>query len=213
MAKIFLGIDPGLTNTALVYFDEQGQYLGLEMIRVALTPKIKKAIPQKGARVNYKLRTIFTRVSGCLEQLMVETGVAPEDISVSLEGFWYKPAIKGKNGFRQANNYVFETVAGITATKCALMNKNISFVEIMPVQVKRIVNWLATGKTDAIDKKALAICIQQLMGVDVLTKILSEYAVGVHEHIIDAIAAVFAMIKKEEYSNYIKIPIKKRKKP
>lgn len=212
MAKLYLGIDPGLTNTALAYFDERGQCWGIEMIKVSITPKLKRALPKKGDRTNYKLRVIFNRMVAFLDRILTELNVAPEDIIVVLEGFWYKPAIKGQNGSRSANNYVFETVAGITATKCALSSRNIFFEEIMPVQVKRIINWIATGKTDVIDKKGLIPCIKNILGESVLQGVLEGYATSVHEHIIDAVATILAHMKKEEYSAYIKIPIKKRNK-
>lgn len=211
MPKYYLGIDPGLTHTGLALIDAQGQVLGIALVLVKPTAKMKAHLgfKKKVDTTNYKLVSIFTRVQSELQTLFETHGVVASDVVTIIEGFWYRPDVGGN---RKASNFVYETVAGVAATKCALIQLSLSYHDIMPVQVKRIISWLGYGTPQAeLDKLAVENAIKKILGTEQVDDVLRPYAKGYHQHLADAIAIALCAKNLQAYEEYMKIPCKKRK--
>ena len=210
MSKIYIGIDPGLSKTGLAAIDEQDRVLLTSLILVNPTKKQKTVLDLDKKRtdlVNYKLVQIKNRLEAILVELIKEYN--PDDIVVTVESFaYYAP----KQNQRNMVNYIYETIAGITMTKCVLINLNLNWQEVLPSQLKRIITLLAEGAPRVkATKEEIQACIVKLLPGDKAEQELQQYAKNYQEHIADALAICKASRHFDDYKKYMKLPAKKRK--
>ena len=211
MPKYYLGVDPGLTHTGLALIDEQDRLLGVALVLVKPTAKMKLSLgfKKKVETTNYKLGIIFARVQQEINDMLTSNDVSIDDATVVIEGFWYRPE-SAKN--RKMANYIYETISGVAAAKCALMQLKLSYNDIMPIQVKRVISWLSDGVPSIeLGKEDVETKVRKIVGDAQVDKFLGEYATGYHQHLSDAIAIALCAKGMSAYEEYMKIPLKKRK--
>jgi Holliday junction resolvasome RuvABC endonuclease subunit len=211
MPNYFLGIDPGLTHTGLALIDAQDRLLGVALVLVKPTNRVKAnlGLKKKVDTTNYKLAIVFERVRQEITDMFTKNNISKDDVVVILEGFWYRPE-SSKN--RKMANYIYETISGVAASKCALISLQIPYDDIMPVQVKRIISWLSDGMpSPELDKEDVEEKVKNVIGKEQVDSHIGEYAGGYHQHLCDAIAIALCAKNIDAYNNYMKIPLKKRK--
>lgn len=210
MGKIYLSIDPGLSKTGLAAINEQDQILHTELILVAPTPKQKKILKldKRSQLVNYKLAQIKIRLEEAITNILKKNHASIEDLIVTVEAFnYYAP----KKGSRNMVNYIYETIAGVTMTKCVLLGMGLSWQDIQASQLKRTITLFAKGKPSTeVTKEEIQEYIGKLLGENIVKKELQQYAKNYREHIADALALCQTMKYAEEYRKYMKLSPKKR---
>jgi len=210
MAKVYIAIDPGLSKTGLAAIDEQDRILHTELILVSPTPKQKKILKldKRSLLVNYKLTQIKNRLEHALVQIMRDNRLAKNDLVVAVEAFgYYAP----KQGGRNMVNYIYETIAGITMTKCVLLNLELEWQEIPAGQIKRTITLFATGEPKIkVSKEEVQDGIKQILGAEAIDKELNKYAKNYREHVGDALALCQTIKYASEYHQYMKLSPKKR---
>jgi len=210
MPKLYIGIDPGLSKTGLAAIDEQDRILLTSLILVSPTKKQKTVLDLDKKRtdlVNYKLAQIKNRLEATLTELIKDYD--RDDIVVTVESFaYYAP----KKDQRNMVNFIYETIAGITMTKCVLINLNLKWQEILPSQLKRTITLLAEGVPRVkVTKEEVQACIIKLLNGDKAEQELQQYAKNYQEHIADALAICKASRHTADYKKYMKLSEKKRK--
>lgn len=211
MSKIYIGIDPGLSKTGLAAIDEQDRILHTSLVLVSPTPKQKKMLnlDKRWKLVNYKLQKIYECVNTTLDGIIKDNGVSAEDVVVTLEAFNYRTPAAGA---RKMVNYIYETIAGITMTKCVLISMGIKWNEIPPSQIKRVITLFALGTAiTKASKEDIQDGIRILLDRQAVNDELDKYAKSYQEHVGDAIAICKATKHFEEYQRYMKLSPKKRK--
>lgn len=210
MAKIYIAIDPGLSKTGLAAIDEQDRVLHTELILVSPTLKQKKILKleKRWQLVNYKLTQIKNRLESTITDIIKKCGTKNE-IIVAVEAFgYYAP----KQNARKMVNYIYETIAGITMTKCVLLNMNLVWQEIPAGQIKRTITLFANGTPEVkVSKEEIQDGIKKLYKTGVVEAELQKYAKNYREHVGDALALCQTIKRADEYHNYMKLSPKKRK--
>jgi len=210
MAKIYIAIDPGLSKTGLAAIDEQDRVLHTELILVSPTLKQKKILKleKRWQLVNYKLTQIKNRLESTITDIIKKYGTNNE-IVVAVEAFgYYAP----KQNARKMVNYIYETIAGITMTKCVLLNMNLVWQEVPAGQIKRTITLFANGIPEVkVSKEEIQDGIKKLYKTGVVEAELQKYAKNYREHVGDALALCQTVKRADEYHNYMKLSPKKRK--
>jgi Holliday junction resolvasome RuvABC endonuclease subunit len=210
MAKIYIAIDPGISKTGLAAIDEQDRVLHTELILVSPTLKQKKILKleKRWQLVNYKLTQIKNRLESTITDIIKKCGTKNE-IIVAVEAFgYYAP----KQNARKMVNYIYETIAGITMTKCVLLNMNLVWQEIPAGQIKRTITLFANGTPEVkVSKEEIQDGIKKLYKTGVVEAELQKYAKNYREHVGDALALCQTIKRADEYHNYMKLSPKKRK--
>jgi len=210
MAKIYIAIDPGLSKTGLAAIDEQDRVLHTELILVSPTLKQKKILKleKRWQLVNYKLTQIKNRLESTITDIIKKCG-AKNEIIVAVEAFgYYAP----KQNARKMVNYIYETIAGITMTKCVLLNMGLVWQEIPAGQIKRTITLFANGTPEVkVSKEEIQDGIKKLYKTGAVEAELQKYAKNYREHVGDALALCQTIKRADEYHNYMKLSPKKRK--
>ena len=211
MAKFYIAIDPGLSKTGLAAIDEQDRILHTELVLVSPTIKQKRILKleKRWQLVNYKLKQIKTRLEDAISGIIKKNNITENDeLIIAVEAFgYYAP----KKNSRKMVNYIYETIAGVTMTKCVLLNLGLDWQDIQASQIKRTVTLLTEGKPRVkVSKEEIQSAITKLLNTKEVEKELTSYAKSHREHIADALALCKTIKHAEEYRHYIKLSPKKR---
>ena len=211
MAKFYLAIDPGLSKTGLAAIDEQDRILHTELVLVSPTAKQKKILKldKRAEVVNYKLKQIKTRLEEVILGIIKKNNITENDeLIVAVEAFGYYAPTKNS---RNMVNYIYETIAGVTMTKCVLLNLGLDWEEIQASQIKRTVTLFTEGKPRVkVSKEEVQDALMKMLDAKKVEKELTSYAKNHREHIADALALCQTIKHAAEYRHYIKLSAKKR---
>jgi len=208
MVKAYLGIDPGLTNIGLTLRMAGSSVFVSDYIRINVPIPVKRGFANNQEQTNWKLRQVFFRVRQAVKDLIASQGLQPEEVFGAIEAFLYRPSTSGKS----FNNASYDTVAAVATVKAVLFDVGIEFVEIISTQMRRILTWHANGfPDDTLDKDAVEDVVKQVLGKSSVDALLSLYAKGHHEHIVDSMAFSIVVEYRSAYQEYMKLPLKKRK--
>jgi hypothetical protein len=209
MIKAYLGIDPGLSNIGLTLRLAGSSTFASEFIPINVPLPIKRGFANNQEAVNWKLRQVFFRVRQAVKDLLAGQNLLPSEVFGAVEAFLYRPSSSGKS----FNNSSYDTVAAVAVIKAVLFESEIEFVEIISTQMRRILTWHANGvPDDNLDKTAVEGVVKNILGDVPVSNLLKIYAKGHHEHIVDSMAFSIVVEHRKAYQEYMKIPLKKRKK-